>query len=118
VVDNHRDAAESLAALLRIWGNDVATAADGQEAISLCTTFRPHLVLLDLGMPGIDGFEVCRRLRADAWGGRPVIAAVTGWGREEARRRSLAAGFDEHLLKPVETERLEELLAASRSVSD
>lgn len=118
VVDNHSDAAESLAALLRVWGNDVCTAADGQQAIALCTTFRPHLVLLDLGMPEIDGFEVCRRVRADVWGGRAVIAAVTGWGREEDRRRSLDAGFDEHLLKPVAPERLEELLAASRAVLD
>lgn len=118
VVDNHADAAESLAALLRIWGNEVRIAAGGHQAIELCAAFRPHLVLLDLGLPEIDGFETCRRLRADRWGGRAVIAAVTGWGRAEDRRRSLDAGFDEHLLKPVAPEQLEKLLAASRAVLD
>lgn len=118
VVDNHRDAAESLAALLRLWDNEVRTAADGAGAIALCASFRPHLVLLDLGLPGLDGFETCRRVRAGAWGGNAVIAAVTGWGRPEDRQRSQEAGFDHHLLKPVAPEQLEALLAASRAVPD
>jgi CheY-like chemotaxis protein/two-component sensor histidine kinase len=111
VVDDNRDAADSLTMLLRSKGHDVRVAYDGPAALAAAGAFGPDLVLLDLGMPGMDGYEVARRLRGmPAFAGR-VIAALTGWGQEADRRRTREAGFDHHLVKPVDPAELETLLA-------
>lgn len=101
IVDDNHDAAESLAMLLRLLGMEVHVAYDGQGAIEAVASVKPAIVLLDLGMPGMDGYEVARRLRQDNrhW---PVLVALTGWGQEDDRRRTRLTGFDHHLVKPVE----------------
>ena len=111
VVDDNQDAAISLALLLRIMGNETETAFDGLEALEVAAVFRPDVALLDIGMPKVNGYEVCRRIRQQAWGEGMVVFALTGWGQEEDQRRSLAAGFDAHLVKPVLPADLEKLLA-------
>jgi CheY-like chemotaxis protein len=102
IVDDNVDSAESLARLLQSLGHHTATEYDGEAALERVQTFEPHVVLLDLGMPGVDGFEVCRRLRAGVTASPVRIVAMTGWGREQDRARTLAAGFDAHLVKPVD----------------
>ena len=111
VVDDNQDAATSLALLLKIMGNETRTAHDGLEALAVAAGFRPEVTLLDIGMPKLNGYEVCRRIRQQAWGEGMVLIALTGWGQEEDRRRSMAAGFDAHLVKPVDLPVLEKLLA-------
>jgi PAS domain S-box-containing protein len=101
IVDDSRDNAETMAVLLRMSGHDVETAYDGEAALEVAERFRPELVLLDLGMPRIDGLETCRRLRAQVWARDIRIVALTGLGQREDRRRTSEAGFDDHLLKPV-----------------
>ena len=111
VVDDNQDAAASLALLLTIMGNETQTAHDGLEALEVAQAFRPDVVLLDIGMPKLNGYEVCRRIRQQAWGTGMAVFALTGWGQKEDQRRSLAAGFDAHLVKPVLPAALEKLLA-------
>jgi two-component system CheB/CheR fusion protein len=111
VVDDNRDSAESLAMLLRLFGNDVRTAHDGRLGLEVATAYRPDVVLLDIGLPGLDGLEVCRRLRQRAGDYQPVIVAMTGYGQDEDRRRSDEAGFNAHMVKPVDLRALEELLS-------
>jgi two-component system CheB/CheR fusion protein len=97
--------------LLQIWGFDSMCANDGAEGLSLARTFSPGIVLLDIGLPNMDGYEVARRLRKSARGDRMTLIALTGYGQEADRARALEAGFDLHLLKPVDPARLRELLA-------
>ncbi len=111
VVDDNEDAAESLGALLTALGAKVKTAHDGREALSAVDDFTPDVVLLDIGMPGMDGYEVSRRIRTKFSHEQVTLIALTGWGQEEDRRRSRAAGFDHHLVKPPDLEKLRELLA-------
>ena len=111
VVDDNHDAASSLSMLLELKRHDVRTAYDGDSAVQLADSFRPHIVLLDLGMPKMSGYEACRRIRDQAWGAQMTLIAVTGWGQEDDRRKSAAAGFDGHLVKPVDPETLEEELS-------
>jgi PAS domain S-box-containing protein len=111
VVDDNRDAATTLAAILRITGNDVRTAHDGVEALQVAEPFRPDCILLDIGLPGMNGYEVARRLREAPWGKGVVLVALTGWGQEGDRQRSRDAGFDHHLVKPIDYSALEQLLA-------
>lgn len=101
VVDDNQDAATSLGMLVELMGHEVRTAFDGVQALDLAGEFCPDVVLLDLGMPRMDGYEACRRLRAQPWGARMTVVAVTGWGREDDRHRTQLAGFDQHLVKPV-----------------
>jgi PAS domain S-box-containing protein len=110
IVDDNRDAADSLAMLLRITGNEIRTAYDGVEALQVAGEFRPEVVLLDIGLPKVDGHEVARRLRREPWGQRVCLIAVTGWSDESDRARSRAAGFDHHLVKPLDTAHLNQLL--------
>jgi CheY-like chemotaxis protein len=112
VVDDNLDAAESLGVLLRFLGADVEVVNDGQSALDVLSTFRPELVLLDIGMPGMDGYEVAARIRALPEQRNVTLVALTGWGQSEDRERSHAAGFDRHLVKPIEIETLEALLQA------
>jgi PAS domain S-box-containing protein len=114
IVDDNRDAAVSLAAMLNFMGNVTQTAHDGVEALDLAETFRPDLVVLDIGMPRLSGYDTARRLRERPWGRDVVLVALTGWGQEEDRRRSRDAGFDSHLVKPIEPVAMERLLACLR----
>jgi CheY-like chemotaxis protein len=114
VVDDNRDAASSLSTLASMMGHEVRVAFEGEKALEIASEFRPHTVLLDLGMPGMDGYEVCRRLREEPWGKPMKIVAVTGWGQDEDRRKSAECGFDLHLVKPVGPETLVELLGDLR----
>jgi CheY-like chemotaxis protein/two-component sensor histidine kinase len=109
VVDDNRDVAASLSMLLDLMGHDVRVAYDGEKAVQLAGEFRPQIVLLDLGMPNVDGYETCRRIRNHGWGADMTLIAVSGWGQDEDRRRSATAGFDAHLVKPVSPETLAEL---------
>jgi CheY-like chemotaxis protein len=110
VVDDNADAVASLAELLRLDGHEVREATDGREALAQADEFRPEVVLLDLGLPGLDGWEVAAALRRRAGGGRALLVAISGYGRSEDRARSQAAGIDLHLVKPVEPGRIRELV--------
>lgn len=113
VVDDNEDAASSLAMLLVAVGNEATVAQDGREALEKASAYDPDVILLDIGLPGMNGYEVCRTLR-DKQGGRgPRIIALTGWGQDEDRRKSSAAGFDGHLVKPVSLEALQRALMES-----
>jgi signal transduction histidine kinase/ActR/RegA family two-component response regulator len=116
VVDDNRDAAASLAMILSLVGHDTRTAQDGLEALELAEAFRPDVLLLDIGLPKLNGYDACRRIRAQPWGKDIFIVAVTGWGQEEDRRRSQEAGFNHHLVKPVDFGCLEKLLATLKPV--
>ena len=111
VVDDNKDAVQSMAMLLEVSGNDVRLAHEGKQALELAQQFKPHVVLLDIGLPGMDGYEVARRLRQQPPLQRSLLIALTGYGQPEDRKRSRAAGFDYHLVKPVDPTELEELLA-------
>jgi len=111
IVDDNRDAADSLAMLLRTTGNEIRTAYDGLEALQTASEFRPEVVLLDIGLPNIDGHEVAQRIRREPWGARVCLIAITGWSDESDRARSRAAGFDHHLVKPLDTAHLAQLLS-------
>ena len=110
VVDDNVNAAVSLGMLLKLAGQEVRVAYDGPTAIRHATEFRPELVLLDIGMPGMDGYEVCRRLRQEIALDKATVVALTGWGQDDDRRRSHEAGFDHHIVKPVEPSALQRLL--------
>jgi PAS domain S-box-containing protein len=111
VVDDHRDAAESLARLLRLMGHETCTAHDGLEAAQAAASYRPEVILLDIGLPRINGYEVARQIRQQPWGQGMILIALTGWGQDEDKRRAWDAGFDHHMTKPVEPTALEKLLA-------
>jgi CheY-like chemotaxis protein len=111
VVDDNIDSANSLAMLLRMRGNDVLAAHDGFSALEIANKFAPEVVLLDIGMPGIDGLEVARQLRRMPNTKGAVLIAQTGWGQSEDQRRSVEAGFDYHFTKPVDVEMLQQLMA-------
>ncbi len=113
VVDDNRDAAESLALICRLFHHEVLTAHSGQQALECAEAFQPTLVLLDLGMPSMDGYETCRQMREQTWADSVTIVALTGWGQAEDRARSQAAGFDQHVIKPIEMATLQKLLAQS-----
>jgi PAS domain S-box-containing protein len=111
VADDNRDAADSLALFLELAGHEVRVAHDGRAALSLAHTFRPDAVLLDIGMPQLDGYAVAKALRKESWGERIYLMALTGWGQEGDRQRAIDAGFDRHLTKPIDPDALQMLLA-------
>lgn len=111
IVDDNRDSAASLAMLLNSGGNTTRQAYDGLEALEVAEQFRPDVVLLDIGLPKLNGFEVCRLIRAQEWGTDMTIVAVSGWGQDEDRRKSREVGFDHHMVKPVDYYTLIKLLA-------
>jgi PAS domain S-box-containing protein len=113
VVDDNLDAAHSLRMALQLHGLEVVVAHDGRQALHEAALHTPDAVLLDIGLPGMSGYDVCRELRRQPWGARAVILAMTGWGQQEDRRRSSEAGFDAHLVKPVEHETLLDALAST-----
>jgi len=98
--------------MLELMGNNIHTAHDGLAAVEAAEQFRPDMILLDIGLPKLNGYDACRRIRAQPWSAGTEIVALTGWGQEEDRRRSKEAGFDHHMVKPVELAALEKLLAA------
>ncbi len=117
VVDDNKDSAESIAMLLRLWGHDVRTALDGKTALETAQAFRPQVVLLDIGLPNVDGYQVAKQLRQDYGQDGLLLVAVTGYGQREDRRRSAEAGFDRHLVKPVNPADLEVLFGPAACVS-
>jgi two-component system CheB/CheR fusion protein len=116
VVEDLEGVADMLVMLLKLWGHDVRAAHDGPAALIAARTFQPDVVLLDIGLPGMNGYEVARQLRREAHSPRPLIAAVTGYGKEEDRRHSREAGFDHHMVKPIDPNALEAFLAAAESL--
>jgi CheY-like chemotaxis protein len=109
VVDDNVDSAETMAEILKLWGHEVRTAHDGPGALEAARAQRPDAILLDLGLPTMDGYETARRLREEGLG--TLLVAVTGFGTAEDRRRAREAGFDTHLTKPVNPDALRRLLA-------
>ncbi len=118
VVDDNRDAADSLSMVLDILGADVRVAHNGEEALTVFAEHTPEVVLLDIGMPGMNGYEVARNIRSRFPDYNTWIVALTGWGQEEDRRRAQDAGFDHHLTKPVDLDALQELLGSLNRAAD
>jgi DNA-binding response OmpR family regulator len=116
VVDDNADAADSLAMLLQVRGDDVRVAYDGEQALFAEQEFKPDVLLLDIGMPKLSGYDVARRVR-DARGGEVFIVAITGWGQEEDRQRAREAGFDHHFTKPVDYAKLLDLIDRAKPPS-
>ena len=112
IADDNRDGADSLAKLLQVMGHEVETAYAGDQAVEIAEQMRPDVILLDLGMPKVNGYEVCRIIRTRPWGREVVLIALTGWGQEEDRRRTREASFDLHLVKPVDGADLLNVLAS------
>ena len=110
VVDDNKDAAESMAMLLELWGHEVVCVYDGHSALEAAARCCPEAVFLDIGLPGMDGYEVAERLRELPQSAEAILVAVTGYGQDEDRRRSRAAGINYHLVKPVAPETLHSLL--------
>ena len=115
VADDNADSAESLALLLQMMGHEVRTELDGARAVETAQAFQPQVVLLDLGMPQLNGYEAARRIRALPGGDQVVLIAQTGWSQPEDRQRSRDAGFDHHVVKPIPAGALEKLLARRRA---
>ncbi len=111
VVDDHHDTRESFRILVTYWGHDVLTAACGAEALTVGGTYRPHVLLMDFGMPGLNGYETARRLREQPALAGMLLVRVSGFADERNEQDALAAGFDPYLVKPVELDGLEQLLA-------
>ena len=111
VVDDNEDSADTLGMMLRLKGNEIRIAHDGIEAVEVAETFRPELVLLDIGLPKLNGYDVARRIRRQSWGRDTILVALTGWGQDEDKRRAQEAGFNYHFVKPMELAALERLLA-------
>jgi CheY-like chemotaxis protein len=118
VVDDNRDAADTMATLLQGLGHHVRVAYDADAALESLATFQPALALIDLGMPGVDGYELARRVRANRAFDGTRLVALTGWGQDGARRRSADAGFDRHLVKPLSVEALNAMLQDFQHAAD
>jgi CheY-like chemotaxis protein len=114
-VDDNKDAARSLAMLLELAGHEVRLCYEGAAALVEAEAFRPDVVLLDIGLPGMDGLEVARSLRARPLSPQPMLVALTGYGQADDVRRSREAGFDHHLVKPANPETLTELLTSAKN---
>jgi len=112
VVDDNADALDSLSRIVSLMGNEVRRATDGLEALDVGRTFLPDVVLMDLGMPNLNGYDAARRLRQEPWGRELFLVATTGWGQDEDRRRTTEAGFDRHLVKPIAVDSLRDILDA------
>ena len=111
VVDDNHDSALSQAMMLSIMGHQTRTAHDGESAVACAESFLPEVVLLDIGLPKLNGYEVAQRIREQPWGASMFLIAVTGWGQEEDRQRSTEVGLNVHMVKPVEPAALEKILA-------
>lgn len=121
IVDDNLDSARSLAEVLSLTGNETFVAHDGVEAVAAAEMQRPDVILLDIGLPKLNGYDACRQIRMKPWAANILIIALTGWGQEEYRRKSAEAGFDGHLVKPVDLTELMKLLtdaSAQKSVGE
>jgi CheY-like chemotaxis protein len=116
-VDDMKDGALSLAALLQLDGHEVEVAYGGEEGIAAAERFRPDVILLDIGMPKVNGYDVCRHIRQQSWGKEIFIVALTGWGREHDRQRTSEAGFHHHMVKPADPATLSRILGTLQSVA-
>ena len=110
VVDDNRDSAETLSMLLELMGNEISVAYDGEQALAVANEIKPDVVLLDIGLPKMNGYEVARRIRQEPWGSSPILVAITGWGQTEDKDLSRESGFDHHLVKPVDYDHLLKLI--------
>lgn len=113
LVDDNADSSEPLSLLLQTRGHETRVSTDGEEAIALADDFRPDCVVLDLGLPRMDGYEVARRLRERPYGADLVLVALTGWAGKDVRAKAAEAGFDYHLVKPVNWEELEQIVGTA-----
>lgn len=111
IVDDNRDGADSMSQMLEIMGNYTRTAYDRQQGVDMAEEYQPDVILFDIGMPKLNGYDACRLIREQPWGKGVVLVAVTGWGQDKDRRRSREAGFDHHLVKPVDPQALMAILA-------
>jgi CheY-like chemotaxis protein len=111
VIDDNKDAADTMAMLIEVLGGSARTANDGPSGIEAVNEFRPGIVFLDIGMPSMDGYETCRRIRMQPFSRDIVIVALTGWGQPQDKARAMLAGFDVHLTKPVDPNAVEKLLS-------
>jgi CheY-like chemotaxis protein len=116
VVDDNTDNAELLKILLEEEGHETFMAHDGVEGLAAAERLRPDVVLMDLGLPRIDGFDACRRIREQSWGKQILMIAITGWGQDVDRRKSQEAGFDHHLVKPVEASDISALMSGATAL--
>jgi len=114
IADDNADSAESMGMLLRLMGNDVRIANDGLEAVEQAATFQPDIVLMDIGMPRLDGYEAARRIRNQEWSRDTLLVAVTGWGPSDDNAEATAAGFDRHFTKPLDPAELRRLVSGAR----
>lgn len=114
VVDDNTDAAASLALVLEMLGHETGVTADGPTALAMAESFCPDLVLLDIGLPGMNGFDVCQRMRAQPWGRSAIFVALSGWGQNEHKQRARAVGFDHYFIKPIDPDELQRLLGTMR----
>jgi signal transduction histidine kinase len=112
IADDLQDSADSLAMLMRTMGHEVETAYDGEQAVLMAEDLKPDAVLLDIGMPKLNGYDACRRIRQRPWAKDKLLIALTGWGQETDRRRTQEAGFDYHIVKPIDIDNLQKLLAS------
>ena len=110
IADDNRDAAQSLGTLLELSNHEVLIANDGEEALRIARQTMPDAMILDIGMPRLTGDQVARAIRSEAWGGKVLMIAVTGWGEPEDKASATAAGFDHHLTKPIDIDEMEKLL--------
>ncbi|UUX96121.1 response regulator [Aquabacterium sp. J223] len=115
IADDNHDAAESLALLLDLEGHEVRTVGDGRQALTLAEAWRPRVALLDIGMPGLNGYQLAQALRATDWGQRMLLIALTGWGQSDDQAKAHDAGFDHHCTKPVDADQLLALIAQPRA---
>src|SRR5262245_17419043 len=113
VVDDNRESVDTLSMLLQLKGHDARVAENGDEAIAIADSYLPHVVVLDLSLPGMDGYEIARQVRARPYGNNLILVALTGWSASDVREKAAAAGFDFHLLKPVDWPDLERVLNAA-----
>jgi PAS domain S-box-containing protein len=118
VVDDNRDSAETLTMLLELMGNEMSAAYDGEQAVAIANEIKPDVVLLDIGLPKMNGYEVARQIRQQPWGSNPILVAITGWGQSEDKDLSRESGFDHHLVKPVDHDHLLKLIQKRKSVSN
>ena len=112
LVDDNPDVVRSMARLLRSMGHEIEIALSGQDALVVAERFRPHIILMDIGLPDLNGYATAAAIRSKPWGHEVTLVAVSGWARAEDRRRAIDAGFDQHLLKPVDVDVLEAVLNA------
>jgi CheY-like chemotaxis protein len=118
IADDNLDSAESLGMLLDLAGHQVLLAHNGADALALAADNLPDVALLDIGMPGMDGYQVAAAIRRESWGSKLTLVAITGWGQDDDKRRAQAAGFDHHLTKPMDGAALESILAGARPLRD